>query len=584
MISLLLSLLLLAPADSSSHLLRHLRYLASDELKGRGNDRPEIHRAAQYIAAEFAKYGLLPAGDEKTYFQKFEVTTGHTLGSYSTVTLETRSGNIKLEAGRDYAPLSYGPESMVRGSLVFAGFGISAPELHYDDYKGIDVTGKIVLIFEHEPQENFERSMFSGRQLTPHGSIRSKVMNAKQHGAAAVLFLPDTYNHGRREAFNLNQDVAIGEFGIPGFRMGRKWADLLLAESGRDVAIIHRSIHTHLTPYSFDLGEVTAAIVLDVVKVQRSLENVIGYVRGETEQMIVIGAHYDHLGLGDHSSLSPAQIGQIHNGADDNASGTAGLLHLARFFAESNPRRGVVFIAFAGEELGLRGSQYYTNHPAFPLEKTIAMINMDMIGRSPGHLLIGGVGTAAEFQGILHQLQKGTALEFQYSQTPQGSSDHLSFSLKKIPVLFFFSGLHRDYHTPSDDWEKIDLERTRQILEVVGKLIQWLDELEKPLQFVDLVNTFSAPGVSTQRYGPRFGLIPDLSWVSGGVRFAKVAEATPAARSNLKAGDILVQFDGREVSNLHDFTSTLATKDQGDEVEVVVLRRGRQVRVKVRLK
>ena len=583
MIPLLLSLFLFAPPDNSSHLLRHLRYLASDQLKGRGNDTPEIHQAAEYIAAEFEECGLLPGGDEKTYFQKFEVTTGQRLRSQGSLTIETRSGTTKLEMGRDCVPLSYGSNAQVQGPLVFAGFGITAPELHYDDYREVDVRGKVVLILEHEPQENSETSLFAGRQLTPHASVRSKVINAKKHGAAAVVLLPDAYNHAHERPIIRNQDLSIQKLGIPGFWVGMELGDLLLGESGRNPEVIRRSIHRHLTPYSFDFDGATATIVLDVVKVRRILENVVGYVRGETEEVIVIGAHYDHLGLGDQSSLAPSRIGQVHNGADDNASGTAGLLQLARSLAGSNPRRGLVFIAFAGEELGLRGSRYYTEYPTFPLGRTVTMINLDMIGRSRGEVLIGGVGTAVEFQGILDQLQEGAPLEFQYAQTPQGSSDHLSFSLEKIPVLFFFSGLHRDYHTPSDDWEKIDLERTGQILEVVEQLISQLDGLESSPQFVDLISRPSSAKVPTHTYGPRLGVIPDRSWVSGGVRFEEVVDATPAARSGLEAGDILLQFGGKKMGNLHDLTSALATKNQGDEVEVVVLRGGRRLQIMVKL-
>lgn len=588
MIPFLPSLLLLALPAFPAHpphlesYLKHLRYLASDELKGRGNNGPEIGEAARYIAEQFKKSGLLPAATGNTYFQEFEVTTGHELGPQNTLVVETKGGRWELQIQRDYWALSYGPEAAVQASLVFAGFGITAPDLHYDDYQEIDARGKMVLIFEHEPQENLESSVFGGKQLTHYATVMSKVMNAKHHGAKAVIFLPDSFQHGEAPK-PPDRYGAIEDMGVHSVQLGEESAKELLRLAHRDPAGIERSLQAHLTPYSFDF-EAKATLSLDVLKVRHALKNVVGFLPGESAEVIVVGAHYDHLGLGDKSSLAPGQVGQIHNGADDNASGTAGLLHLAQDLKEARLRRGLVFIAFAGEELGLLGSRYYTESPLFPLEKTVAMINMDMIGRSPGDLWIGGAGTAAEFKAILSELQAQTPLNLKYSETPRGSSDHLSFALRKVPVLFFFSGLHGDYHKPSDDWERIDLERTGQVLDLVAQVLAKLDRVEKRPEFVE---TGGLPPVSGQGsgrgYGPKFGSIPDMGWESGGVRFADVTPASPAAKSGLRAGDILVEFDGKKIDNLYDFTYVLRSKAAGDEVEVVVLRDGQPWRVKVQL-
>ena len=568
--------------SNDSLLLKHIRYLASEELKGRGNNRPEIDEAARYIAAHFREDGLTPAGS-KAYFQEFEVITGRRLGADNGVALKTESERLTLEVGTDYFPISFGADTVTEGSLVFAGFGITAPDLNYDDYKDIDVRGKIVLAFEHEPQENSPTSPFHGQQLTPYATVMHKVMNAKHLGAAAVILLPDRYNHNLQE-LTLDRDPSIDNMGIHVIRVTQDCAERLLNLGGHSSAEINRSLHVHLVPYSFEFKGVTARISLDVVKERRHIKNVLGLVPGQTDEIIILGAHYDHLGLGNKSSLAPKRIGEIHNGADDNASGTAGLLQLAHDFAKTSPRRGLLFIAFVGEELGLLGSQYYAENPTFPLEKTIAMLNMDMIGRSIGNLIIGGVGTASEFKKILMDVEEGSSLQFKYAQTPRGSSDHLSFSLKKIPVLFFFSGLHSDYHKPSDDWEKIDLFRTRQVVEVVRGVIENLDRWEKPLRFVDLQGgAHGAEGSPGRGYGPLFGSLPDMAWESDGVRFAGVREGTPAARAGLKSGDILVRFDGKEINNLYDFTYALRLKQPGDEVEVFVLRENRVVRVKVRL-
>ena len=307
-----------------------------------------------------------------------------------------------------------------------------------------------------------------------------------------------------------------------------------------------------------------------------------GFLPGQTDKIIIIGAHYDHLGLGATGSLAPEFIDQIHNGADDNASGTAVLLQLAQDFSRGSPlQQGLLFIAFAGEELGLLGSRYYTEHATMPLEKTVAMINMDMIGRSQGKLLLGGVGTAAEFRGILDEVQTTSPLQFSYTNSSRGSSDHLSFSSKKIPVLFFFSGLHNDYHRPSDDWERINVQTIQQILEVVRSTVHRLLELNQAFQYVEVGR---GPERARRRGGRRrtwFGSLPDTEWSLGGVRFEQILGEAPAARAGLKDGDVLVRFDGRTIRSLRQFIRALGTKIPGDKVDVAVLRDGELIETTV---
>ena len=570
----------LAQGSTDDPLMGHLRYLASDELQGRGNGSPELEQAAHYIGELFRQYGLLPAGNEQTYFQEFDVSMGRSLGSENQVTLETGTEQIQLEVRRDYVPLTSGPDTVVQGPLVFAGFGISAPELEYDDYRDLDVRGKIVLVFEHEPQEQAEESLFAGRELTPYATVLYKVMNAKKKGAVGVILLSDGFNHppGQEPRSRRRRVESIG---IHSIRLTPEWSERLLEKGGRNSVEIAEGINSHLTPVSFDLG-VTATVSLDVVEVQQTVRNVLGFLPGQTDKIIVIGAHYDHLGLGTTGSLAPELIDQIHNGADDNASGTAALLQLAQDFSRGSPlQQGLLFIAFAGEELGLLGSRYYTGHATMPLENTVAMINMDMIGRSQGNLLLGGVGTAAEFRGILDEVQKTSPLQFSYSDGSRGSSDHLSFSSKKIPVLFFFSGSHSDYHRPSDDWEWINVQTIQQILEVVRSTVHRLLELNQSFQYVEVDR---GPERARRRWGRRrtwFGSFPDTEWSLGGVRFEQILGETPAARAGLKDGDVLVRFDGRMIRSLREFIRALGTKSPGDEVDVAVLRDGELIETTV---
>ncbi len=580
----LLGLLLLFSSQSilsndDDRLQEHLRYLSSDELMGRGNSRPEIDVAAQYLAEEFRRYGLTPVGDDGGYFQHFSVKMGQKKGLKNSLKVGQTDTTFQLHQDRDYQLLTFGAQDLTRGPLAFAGFGITAPELNYDDYASLDVRGKIVLVFEHEPQENLANSPFGGRDLTHYGTVTYKVMNAKQRGALAVILLPDRYNHPRPEGSPPRTPETVANMGIPTVRLLDRWGRRLLEMSGRDPGEINLWLHTHLTPYSFEFGDVSVELGADVVEIRRKLKNVLGFVRGQTDEVIVVGAHYDHLGLGDNASLAADKIGEVHNGADDNASGVSGLLLLAEELSLMSPRRSLLFIAFAGEELGLLGSRFYTEHPVVPLEKTVAMVNLDMIGRSDGDVLIGGIGTASVFRPILDDIEGDYPLRFKYSQTPRGSSDHLSFVSKRVPVLFFFSGLHRDYHKPTDDWEKINLVRTRQIIGVVRNLILSVDQLDQPPQYVDLRSN----RVSSPQY-PRFGFVPDMSWVLGGVRLGHVLDETPAELAGLMEGDVLVRFDGTEVSNLRAFRSLLGEKNPGDQVEVEVVRQGSLMSLTVQLR
>jgi len=581
-IVLLLATSALAQAGSDSDLMGHLRYLSSDELKGRGNGTPELEQAASYVAELFREYGLQPAGNEKTYFQEFEVSMGRSLGPENQVILEIGTEQIRLEVRKDYVPLTSGPDTVVQGPLVFAGFGISAPELEYDDYGDLDVRGKIVLVFEHEPQEQVEESLFAGRELTPYATILHKVMNARNRGAAGVILLSDSFNHPPGQE-SRSRRSRVEDIGIHSIRLTPEWSKRLLETAGRNPAEVAEEI-TDLSPaVAFDLG-VTATVSVDVVDVQHAVRNVLGFLPGQTDKIIIVGAHYDHLGLGTTGSLAPELIDQVHNGADDNASGTAALLQLAQDFSRgSSLQQGLLFIAFAGEELGLLGSRYYTEHPTLPLENTIAMLNMDMIGRSQGNLLIGGVGTTAEFRKILDEVQATSPLQFSYSDRSRGSSDHLSFSSKKVPVLFFFSGLHNDYHRPSDDWERINVQTLQQILEVVRSTVHRLLEVNQSLQYVEVGRGSERPRRRGGRRRTWFGSLPDTEWSLGGVRFEKILEETPAARAGLQDGDVLVSFDGRTMGSLREFIRALGSKSPGDEVGVAILRDGQLIETAVTL-
>src|SRR5258707_3140660 len=308
--------------------MKDVTYLASDELKGRGDGSPELDRAADYIAEQFRLAGLSPAGDANSYFQGFDITTGAVLGGKN----EFSMGGAKLRINDDFVPINFSSTAEVEAPLVFAGYGITAPEYKYDDYSGIDASGKIVVVFEREPQENDPKSVFAGTGLTAHASFTNKAINARLHGAKGVIFIAapsqETEDLGTAE-----RQEAESDLGISAVHTKRAFLAKAFKDSGKDPVVLQQAIDKDLTPQSFALAGAQARIATDVVRTKKTIRNVIGALPGSDPNLknesVVLGAHYDHLGLGNRNSLAPSQVGQVHHGADDNVSGTAGVMGMA---------------------------------------------------------------------------------------------------------------------------------------------------------------------------------------------------------------------------------------------------------------
>jgi len=563
----------LGAADiSPQSYLADVKYLASPELKGRATGSPELEKAAGFIAGQFKSFGLKPPAG-KSFELAFPVTIGAHLGPGN----QLRSGSATSIA---FQPFSSSSSGTVKAPVIFAGYGITSNESHYDDYAGIDIKDKVVLILRHEPKE--------GKELSSHAAFADKAVNAKMHGARGVILVNDVFEHpGSTDEFE-KFGAASGptDAGILFVQMKAETAAQWVSQAGKDLKTIEDAINRDGKPQSFAL-DVTADLSVDVQRETKTVHNVAAYLPGKTSEYVVIGAHYDHLGLGDEHSLAPSQIGQIHPGADDNASGTAGVIELARWFSKQpKPKRGILFLTFAGEELGLLGSEWYVNHPILPLENAVAMINMDMIGRiRDGKIYLSGTGTGSTFEKLLEEVKAPGSLHVDLSEkTGYGSSDHTSFTTKQVPVLFFFSGLHGDYHKPSDTADKIDAPDAATLLDYIADLTEHLESDASRPQFVRVAEPsqpVSSGGGSG--YGPNFGSIPDFNEPPKGVRFADVRDGTPAAKAGLKAGDILIEFDGKEIGNLYDFTYALRAHKPGDLVLVKVLRGAQTIEAKVLL-
>lgn len=566
-----------SPQIEEKDIYFHLKYIASDELEGRRAGTRGAELASDYIAKQFKKFGLKPAGDKGTYFQYFDFVSDVKLGDSNFVSFKINKDEIKLNFKSDFVPLSFSESGKIKGDVIFAGYGITAPEQNYDDYNGIDVQGKIVMLLKGTPDGYKAHSPFE--KYLP---LRYKVSNAQSKGAIGIIFV-DPFSE-KFEKFTY--DYSAGKAGIPIIEVKNSIIDNILKTCGYDFKLydIVKRIYDSMKPNSFTINNLSVEIQTDVRYIKSKVANVIGYIEGSNPELkneyIIIGAHYDHLGWGGQGSLVPDTVA-IHNGADDNGSGTAGLLELAEYLSHNrkNLNRTLVFIAFTAEEEGTIGSGFYVKNPVFPLENTIAMINMDMIGRlKEDKLTIYGTGTSPVWNDIIEKLNSEFKFNLNLVKDGYGPSDHAQFYSKNIPVLHFFTGIHSDYHKPSDDYDKINYQGQKRILDFIAKLIFELDKAKGKPQFVKA----EPQQRSARGFRVTLGIVPDYSEEVQGMKVGDVRTGTPAEKAGIKPGDVIVKLGGREIKNIYDYTYALGDFNPGDEVEVVVLRGGEKLSFKVK--
>lgn len=572
------------PQADPNRYLNDIKSLTTAEMEGRGAGTRGLVRAEHLIEKRYKELGLEPGG-VNGYAQPFSVITGARLKSDNHFSVQAADGKKELKINQDFVPFSFSASAAVSGTLVFAGYGASAEEFHYDDYAGLDVKDKVVVVLRYEPSGFAEKSGHQG--LTQHSQLITKAINARNHGAKAVVVVNGKLGDGEEDLLTRFGSVSGPEnVGIVFVQVKNAVADGWFQAAGKSLKDVQEQINASTKAASFEFpAMIRPALHIDIETTRATVRNVLAWLPGQTDEYVVIGAHYDHLGRGNFDSLAPSQIGQIHPGADDNGSGTAGVLELARLLAPQRGqlRRSILFMNFAGEELGLLGSAEWVKEPTRPLEKAVAMLNMDMIGRiKDDKIYIGGVGTGSTFKSVLEQAQKETPFKIEYSAGGYSSSDHTSFVTKKIPVLFFFSGLHSDYHKPSDTWDKINAPSAARLLDMVANVAVQLANADTPPGF-QVVADDKPPAGGGGGYGPYFGSIPDFGQTENGVKFSDVKPNSPAAKAGFKAGDVLVQFGDKPIKNLYDFTDALRRSKVGDVVEVKVLRDGQPVTASVKL-
>ena len=565
--------------------LNDIKSLASPEMEGRGAGTKGLTRSEHLIEQRYKGLGLRPAG-VNGYAQPFKVVTGARLKSDNHFIVQTAGSKKEIKIDQDFVPYSFSASGEVGGPLIFAGYGATADEFHYDDYADLDVKDKIVVVLRYEPSGFAEKSGNHG--LTQHSQLITKAINARNHGAKAVVVLNGKLGDGDEDLLSRFGSVSGPEsVGIVMAQVKNSVAESWFQSTGKSLQEVQEQINSTSKPASFAFPDTLhLSLHIDIETTRATVNNVLAWLPGQTDEYVMIGAHYDHLGRGNFDSLAPSQIGQVHPGADDNASGTAGVLELARLLARRGGqlKRSILFMNFAGEELGLLGSAAWVKDPTRPLAKAVAMINMDMIGRiKDDKIYIGGVGTGSSFKSVLEQAQKDASFKIEYSAGGYSSSDHTSFVTKKIPVLFFFSGLHSDYHKPSDTWDKINAPSAARLLDMVGNVaVQLADATDAPA-FQVVAEDKPPTGGGGGGYGPYFGSIPDFGQTENGVKFSDVKPNSPAAKAGLKAGDILVQFGNKPIKNLYDFTDALRRSKVGDVVDVKVMRDGQPVTASVKL-
>lgn len=568
--------------------LSDIKTLTEDKMEGRGDGTRGLLRAEHLLESRYKSLGLVPAGTQG-FLQPFTVTTGAKLKGRNHVIYQLAEKKTELKLEQDYVPFSFSGSGSAIAPLIFAGYGITADEFGYDDYAGIDVKDKIAVVLRYEPASFAAKTGNQG--LTHHSQLITKAINARSHGAKGLILVNGKLGDGEEDLLTHFGSVSGPEnVGILFAQVKNSIAQNWFQTAGKSLGDVQEQINASGKPFSFAFSDqLQAMLSIQIETTHATVNNVLAYLPGKTDEYIILGAHYDHLGRGNSDSLAPSQIGKIHPGADDNASGTAGVLELARLFApmKGQSQRGILFASFAGEELGLLGSAAWVKNPTRPLDKAVAMLNMDMIGRiKDDKVYIGGVGTGSTFQKILEQAQKESHLKFDYSQGGYASSDHTSFVAQKIPVLFFFSGLHADYHKPSDTWEKINPDAAARLLNVIAVTTAAVASASERPTFINVVESSPHPGGvpgGGGGYGPYFGSIPDFGQTENGVKFSDVKPGSPAAKAGLKAGDVLIQFGDKPIKNLYDFTDALRRSKVGDIVHVTVLREGRELQADVKL-
>jgi aminopeptidase YwaD len=595
------------PDLTIERLRKHVTYLSSDKLEGRNTGEKGAVYAAGYVANSFSALKLkagFATGKSRSYLQPFpfvaSVEVAKTGNEFKLDLTKADGSHIKIENLLPVKPVGFSMTGEVTDAeVVFAGFGIVSDELKYNDYNNLDVRNKVVIVFDGTPENGNPQSPF-----LRFADVRLKAKLAKDKGAKGLLVISSEVNFENDRLLSLKYDQSLGESAIPAFVVSRNTAANMLGGDEEKLKQLEGFQSMKKDPtVKVNVTIPTKNIVsfkVNLVKKTAEAYNVIGVLEGTDpilkNEAIIIGGHYDHLGKGGHAgSLAPNST-EVHHGADDNASGTSAVIELARQFSQTKlNKRTLIFIAFSGEEEGLIGSKFYVNNPVFPLDKTVAMINMDMIGRlREGKLTVGGIGTATEWKDLIESLNKPKInplasdgnglpsvilpLNLQLSEDGFGPSDHSSFYGKQIPVLFFFTGSHEDYHKPSDTVDKINFAGLNQVMSYVYEIAKAIDANPKRPTYA-VAKSSGTQGRGTFKVS--LGVVPSYGETNDGLVLDGVRDNSPASKAGLKAGDKVIKLAGKDVRNVSDYTIILGELKADVEIEIVVMRGAEKLTLKI---
>jgi aminopeptidase YwaD len=524
--------------------------------------------AAEYIAREFSRYGLQPAGDHGSFFQTFDVITDVSTGKNNSLSIEGKAKQIPLVLKKDFIPASFSKSASVHGKLAYLGFGIKDTSFQRSDYRNIQLKGAVALILVGSPNSVSSPSGDDRRRFTS----RQKVMTAREEGASAVLlFDPESDDLPK-----LVYDNSPSNAGIPVIYITAHAASEILSMEGKSLSELNKKAQSTDRYSSFLSGDISVTLGTEVNLIHSDVRNVVGFLpgTGSTDEYFVVGAHFDHLGWGQDGTLYRGEEPKVHHGADDNASGTAGVLELAQYFSDRKLKHSILFIAFNGEEMGLLGSGNWVNHPTRPLANISAMFNLDMIGRridSTRRLNVQGTGSSPQWDMIAKKANDAYRMDLSLIPEGEGSSDHASFYMKNIPVLFFFTGLHTDYHRPSDTVEKINITGETEIVSYIADVISGCDEINGKLAFTKAKED-SAHARPRTGYNVYVGTIPDFGSAAEGFKIGGTSPGSPAEKAGLKAGDIIIQLGETKILSIYDYMNALGLHKPDEEVPLKVKR------------
>ncbi|MFC1619331.1 M28 family peptidase [Candidatus Neomarinimicrobiota bacterium] len=566
---------------SPQTLYTHASFLASDSLYGRAAGSVHELQAAEYIRREFTNYGLDAA--VPGYFQPFNFVERVDLGPGNILSWMSGSSTDreKLLPDKDFRPLGYSSSGSSTGALVFAGYGISSTDPGYDDYAGLDVNGKVVMILRY----SLDGTDLNG-PYAAHTPLRKKVLHAREQGAVAVIIVTGPAEATEDQLMKLRYDRVGGNAGLPVVHVTREAADRLLAADHLLIAELQREINATRMPLSHGLKGVTVSVTTNLIPHEVEAHNVLATLPGTgilKNQWVIVGAHYDHIGMGGpgSGSMVPDTIA-VHNGADDNASGTAALLELARYLAANSPgvasRRSIMFQAYSGEERGALGSSHVVEHSPVPLDSVVAMINLDMVGNlQENKLVIGGAGTSSIWKELLASLN-GDSLHLISSDEGLGGSDHTSFYVKNIPVLFFFTGEHSRYHRPTDDVEFLNLPAMAQVGQLAARTVA--DVATRPMP-PDFVRVTSGRPTSRGEISVGLGVVPNFTWEGEGMAISGTRGGGPADKAGFQAGDVIIRIADTDVKNIYDYMYALQELKAGVSITVLVQRGEEELELQV---